>query len=526
MELGLRHFALTQGARCALIDPQGRRTTFAELYALSNRFARALLENGLGPGDAIAIFAPNSVEFLISYCGAISAGVSVVPVNWHLALPEITHVLQDSGARALVVHERVRHVPLAALAKLASSAVLRVSIGEIAGFEEFHRFVSSFSDAPLEEGQLGRMMIYTSATTGMPKAVVSPLQDAAAAHERILKAHSWLQAKAGIYPGSESVHLCASMLYHASPLECAATAIHLGQCAVLMDRWDPQEALRLIERYQVESSMMVPAMFARLLKLPVSIRETHDTSSLKFVPHGCAPCAMDVKREMLRWWGPVLWEMYGASEGSGTMASPEEWLKFPGTVGRPIPGSAVKILSETGDELAPGEQGLIYLRRYTGDRFEYRNDPEKTRAAYRGDFFSAGDIGYVNEEGYLFICDRKVDMIISGGMNIYPAEIERVLVAHPLVADCAVFGVPDAVFGEVAKAVIEPVDPAGSGSELSADIMRYLAERMSTSKLPRYIEYIEKLPRDPNGKLFKRRLRAEFLAREDAAVSRAHQTGR
>jgi long-chain acyl-CoA synthetase len=308
------------------------------------------------------------------------------------------------------------------------------------------------------------------------------------------------------------------MLYHAAPLEWATMALHLGHMLVLIERWDPESLLALIDRHRVTTTFMVPTMFTRLVKLPEDVKARYSTASLRFVGHGAAPCPAEVKRQMIDWVGPVIWEAYGASEGSGTLVNSQEWLQYPGTVGRPIPGTRLKILDDAGNEVAPGVVGTIYLTRYTGDRFEYRGDPEKTKAAYRGDFFTVGDLGYLNPEGYLFICDRKADMIICGGANVYPAEIEGLLVQHPQVADCVVFGIPDALMGEAIKAVVQLVPGAQPGPAMTIDILDFLGARLAAGKLPRRVEYMAELPRDPNGKVYKRRLRDPHWAGRERAI--------
>jgi long-chain acyl-CoA synthetase len=330
-----------------------------------------------------------------------------------------------------------------------------------------------------------------------------PLQDAAVAFDRTARAH----LACGIQPQHGNVHLCASMLYHAAPLEWSAMALHFGHPVVLVERWEPELLLRLIDQRRVTTTFMVPTMFVRLLKLPADVRGQYSTASLRYVGHAAAPCAVEVKRQLIDWWGPIIWESYGASEGSGTIVDSHDWLRYPGTVGRPFNGTKLKILDEEGHEVPPGTVGTIYLTRHTGDRFEYKGDPDKTRAAYRGELFTVGDMGYVNQQGYLFICDRKVDMILCGGINIYPAEIEQVLILHPQVADCMVVGIPDELSGEAIKAVVQPAPGVTPGPKLSLDILDFLTERLDTLKLPRRIEYAEQLPRDPNGKAHRRTLR-------------------
>ncbi len=500
---GHAHFAQLRPSAPAVIESRGRTWSRGELHCYGNKLSRALQSRGLVAGDVLAIVAPNCIEYLATYLAATQIGLYVVPINWHLSAAEIAYILADCGAKAVVVHERLSALMQGALSGGAAAGATLLSIGAVPGFSSFDDILPEHSDAPLESPVGGRVMMYTSATTGKPKAIALPLGDALVALERTIRYHISL----GVLPESGHVHLCASMLYHSAPLEASAIALHMGHTVVLVDRWDAESLLRLIAEHSVSTSFMVPTMFVRFLKLPRQVRERYSVRSLRLVAHAAAPCPLEVKREMIEWWGPVLWESYGAAEGAGTIVSSQEWLQYPGTVGKPIPGSRVKILNDAGEEQPAGAVGTIYLTRYTGDRFEYRGDPEKTRSAYRGDFFTAGDIGYMNEDGFLFICDRKIDMIITGGMNIYSAEIERVLVQHPRVADCAVFGIPDELMGESVKAVIQALPNVVPDSELTTDILRFLGQRLSPVKMPRRVEYVSELPRDPNGKLYKRRLR-------------------
>lgn len=501
-DVNFQHFAARDRGAVALVDSDGVEWTRGRLADLASRTAAALAAAGVAAGDALAIVAPNCAEFLAVYFAGLDAGLRVVPVNWHLADDELTFVLEDSGARVLVAHERLGTARLATLARAARGRIA-VSIGDVPGFSSLESFVSAEPARALRTRPHGRLMAYTSATTGRPKAVLLPSRNAEAARRKIIAWHRSL----GIEIEHDNVHLCASMLYHSAPLEGVVTALHMGHRAVLMHRFDPERALGLIERHRVTTSFMVPAMFVRLLKLPHAVRRRYSTASLRFVVHGGAPCPPEVKRRMLDWWGPIVWESYGAAEGQGAIVSPAEWLRFPGTVGRPIPGSAVKILDEHGAELPPRKVGLVYIKPHTGDRFEYKGDAEKTRAAYRGDFLTVGDLGYVDELGYLYICDRRADLIISSGMNIYPAEIEQALLAHPAVADCAVCGVPHELFGQVPKAVVQVSPGAVAGPPLTAELLDFLAGRLAAMKLPRRFEYTSELPREPTGKLQRRRLR-------------------
>jgi long-chain acyl-CoA synthetase len=502
-QIGFRYFAQLEPDTTAIVDQHGRTATRAQLFGASNALARALQARGLSRGDTIAVMAPNCIEYLQLYLAATQIGLYFVSINWHLQQSEIAYILADSGAKAFAVHEKVTPLARQVLAAAASRPQTLLCIGGVPEFTNIGQFAAGHSTAALEAPISGRMLTYTSATTGRPKGIDLPLQDAAAALERIVRVHMGL----GILPGNGNVHLCASMLYHAAPLEWSAIALHMGHLLVLVERWEPELLLRLIDTHRVTTSFMVPAMFVRMLKLSADVRARYSASSLIFVGHSAAPCPPEIKRQMIEWWGPVIWESYGSSEGGGTVVGSRDWLKYPGTVGRPMPGSKIKVLDEDGNECPAGIAGTIYMTRYTGDDFQYRGDIEKSRAAHRGEFFTVGDIGYLNEEGYLFLCDRKIDMIIAGGLNIYPAEIEQVLIQHPQVLDCAVFGIPDELMGEAVKAVVQLQPGSDPSPKRTLELLDFLAARLAPAKLPRRIEYAAELPRDPNGKIFKRLLR-------------------
>lgn len=358
-------------------------------------------------------------------------------------------------------------------------------------------------------------MLYTSGTTGRPKGVRRPLTGADP--DDVPPAATWFFGIFGLEPFDDHVHICGSPMYHTAVLNFVANSIQLGHTAVLMDRWRPAEMLRLIEKYRVTHSHMVPTQFHRLLELPADVRQRYDVSSLRVMIHGAAPCPQEVKRRMLDWWGPVVTEYYAATEGGGTAIDATEWLAKPGSVGRPWPGSVVKVLDESGAELPAGAPGLVYMR-MGASTFEYHKDEEKTRAARAGDLFTLGDIGYLDEDGYLFLCDRKSDMIISGGVNIYPAEIESELACHPKVADVAVFGVPNPDWGEEIKAVVQPVPGVVADAALTEELLAFAGDRLAKFKLPRTVDYVTELPRDPNGKLYRRRLRDPYWAGRERAI--------
>jgi long-chain acyl-CoA synthetase len=503
-----QQFAARNPTATALIDSTGTRWSRGALASTANQISHALLAEGLRAGDVIAILAPNCAEFVATYMAATDVGLYVLPINWHLSAPEIAYVLENSGACTLFAHERLDRLVQKLLREPAMTRLrTRISFGTLPGFVPLSEWRQRQSDGRVASPTAGRMLIYTSATTGRPKAIDVPIADADSALSRSIAFH----VSCGISREGGHVHLCASMLYHAAPLDFVAIALHMGHSVVLVDCWEPMLLLQLIHEHRVTTSFMVPSMFIRLLKLPREVRSRYDLSSLRLVSHSAAPCPREVKKELMQWWGPVLWEGYGAAEGSGTAVGPEEWLRHPGTVGRPIPGSKLRILDEDGQDLPAGKAGTIYFTRFTGDRFTYRNDPEKTAAAYRGDYFTVGDVGFLDSEGYLYICDRKIDMIICGGLNVYSAEVEQILVQHPAVLDCAVFGIPDPLMGEAVCAAVQPAPGVSADAATTEALVSFLRERLSVAKIPRKLEYVDSLPRDPNGKLFKRLLREKYL---------------
>ena len=321
----------------------------------------------------------------------------------------------------------------------------------------------------------------------------------------------------GLKPEDENVHVCGSPLYHTAVLVFASASLHMGHPVVLMDKWTPEGMLEQIDRHRVTQSHMVPTQFHRLLGLPAEVRAKYDVSSLRCMVHAAAPCPIETKQRMLDWWGNSIYEYYAATEGGGTLVTPEEWRKYPGTVGRPWPNSDVRILDDDGQETAVGQPGSVYMKLGAAD-FEYKDDKQKTEDGRRDGYFTVGDIGYLNEDGYLFLCDRKSDMIISGGVNIYPAEIEAVLLTHPKVGDAAVFGVPNDDWGEEIKAVIEPAGGVDAGPALADEILAFCADKLARFKLPRSIDFTRDMPRDPNGKLYKRKLRDPYWQGRDRSI--------
>lgn len=511
---GLWHIAAAEPGRRAVVDPDGTQISYGELAGKADAYARGLQELGLETGDAIVVLQPNGHELVAAHFAAIQSGLYVVMVNWHLTAHEIAYILSDSGAKAFISHEWLADTAVAAADEAGLPEKGRFAVGRVPGFRDVHELGAGGTGRPARR-TAGSPMLYTSGTTGRPKGVKRPLSGADP--DEVPTAAAGFFRIFGLAPFDDHVHLCGSPLYHTAVLNFVTISIQLGHTAVLMDKWDPEEMLRLIEKHRVTHSHMVPTQFRRLLALPEEVRKRYDMSSLRNMIHGAAPCPPEVKRRMLEWWGPVVTDYYAATEGGGTVISGEEWLRKPGSVGRPWPGSVVKILDDDGNELPPNQPGAVYMR-MGNSTFEYHKDKAKTEKARHGDLFTLGDIGYLDEDGYLFLHDRKNDMIISGGVNIYPAEIENELVMHPKITDVAVFGVPHEDWGEEIKAVVQPADGVEPSEELTRELMEYARERLAKFKLPKSIDYLPELPRDPNGKLYKRKLRDPYWEGRERAI--------
>jgi long-chain acyl-CoA synthetase len=513
--LGLWNIAKAEPDRTAVVGPDGGELTYRELAATADRYGRGLQAMGLRPGDPIVLLLPNCVDMVAMNFAGLQTGLYIVAVNWHLVGPEVAYILADSGAKAFIAHERFADVAVVAADEAGLAPEARFAVGEVRGFRPLAELGADEPETRPDIRTLGAPMLYTSGTTGRPKGVRRPLTGADP--DDPPQTAMWFFGIFGLKPHDDNVHLCGSPLYHTAVLNFVTISIQLGHTAVLMDRWQPAEMLRLIERYGVTHSHMVPTQFSRLLALPEEERTRYDLSSTRVMIHGAAPCPHEVKRRMLDWWGPVVTEYYAATEGGGTTITAEEWLRKPGSVGRAWPGSVVKILDDQGNELPAGQTGLVYMKMGTSS-FSYHGDEEKTRAARAGDLFTVGDIGHLDEDGYLYLHDRKSDMIITGGVNVYPAEIEGELAAHPKVADVAVFGIPHPDWGEEIKVVVQPAEGVQPSEELTAELLAFAGQRLARFKLPRSIDYLDELPRDPNGKLYKRRLRDPYWAGRERAV--------
>ena len=494
--------------RLAIRSTRGERS-FGSLNAGCNRLARALRARGLRAGDAVALLCSNRPEFAeVVYAGA-RAGFRVTPINFHLTGEEAGYIVDNCEARAFVADARYADAAAVA-ARLAPSAKARLAIGGgIEGFEAYDEVLAAESGADLDDPVLGGTMLYTSGTTGRPKGVYRRSQPPARLGAPVLKAAALDGAR------GDRV-LCTGPLYHAAPLAFnLAVPLLAGVPVILMDRFDSEETLRLIETERITHTHMVPTMFHRLLALPEEVRSRWDCSSLRFVLHGAAPCPVHVKQALIDWWGPIVYEYYAATEGGGTFIDSEEWLRKPGSVGRPVEGENLVVLDDDGAELAPDCVGTVYIRAPQSGRFEYFGDAEKTGRAYRGDHFTLGDMGYFDSEGYLFLTGRSAEVIISGGVNIYPAEVDAVLLMHPAVADAATIGVPDDEWGESVRAVVQLEEGVGPSPELAAELRNHCRERLAHYKCPRSIDFAADLPRMPSGKIQRGRVRERYLEPSD-----------
>ena len=500
----------------AVVDPVSGEYRAGDVLARANQMVHALREIGLQKGDTVAAVLPNGVYPMWVYLAALQAGWYYVPINYRLSPAEIAYILQDSEAKALVSHERFADIVVAAAdeAGIASNARLGVNVP---GFRDLEEALDAQPTSLPDDRATGAAMHYTSGTTGRPKGVKRSL--AQIDPDTSAELFSLLLGLFGIQQRDGNVHLSTSPNYHTAVTTFAGNALHMGHTIVFMDKWDPQEALRLIEKYGCTHTHMVPTQFKRMLQLPDDVKQKYDVSAMKWAIHAAAPCPVDTKRKMLDWWGPVIWEYYAATEGGGTIASPEDWMKYPGTVGKTWPISELKVTDDDGNITVTGTPGTVWMKMTSGVDFEYKGDKAKTDDSHDAEgYFTVGDVGYLNEDGFLFLCDRKSDMIIAGGVNIYPAEIEGEILAHPKVADVAVFGIPDEDMGEQIKAVVQAEEGIPADDALRASIIEHVQGRLAKFKWPRSIDFVDELPREPTGKLLKRKLRDPYWEGRERAI--------
>ena len=500
-------YARTQPDKIAYqMAGSGKAISYRELDELSNQGAHLFRALGLKAGDHIAFLIENRLAFMEICWAAQRSGLYYTAISRYLTQDEIAYIVNDCGARLVITSPKCAD-QIKGLVSEAPGAPMFFMIDEpLPGFRSWDRELAKQPTTPISDEVAGYDMLYSSGTTGRPKGIKR-------ANEKkpIDLPNPLLKILCADMCGmnSDSIYLSPAPLYHAAPLRFNMMAITLGGTSVIMESFDAEEFLKLVEKHRITQSQLVPTMFVRMLKLPEEVRTRHDVSSLKGAIHAAAPCPVDVKAKMIEWWGPILIEYYAGSEGNGvTVSTSQQWLSHRGTVGRAVVGK-VKILDENDQELPVGQIGTVYFA--DAPVFTYHNDPEKTKRAYNAKGWSTlGDVGYLDDEGFLYLTDRKSYMIISGGVNIYPQETEDVLITHPGVADVAVFGVPNEEMGEEVKAVVQPHDMAMAGKELEAELIVFCRKHLSPIKCPKSIDFEAELPRTPTGKLVKRHLRDKY----------------
>ncbi len=492
----------------------GESISYRELEAAANRLSHLFRGAGLEPGDHVAFCMENRIEYLPILWGAHYAGLYYTAISSRLTSEELGYILEDSGSRAFLTSPYLGEA-VAGLGDTLDRIERKLCVGgEMAGFERYEDAIAEQPSTPLADRIEALPMLYSSGTTGRPKGVKPKMTgDPLGAGEGLTGLIRLL------FGGSDdSVYLSPAPLYHSAPLRYCTQFLRIGATVVVMERFDAEAALAAIDRYRVSHSQWVPTMFVRMLKLDEAIRARYDTSSLVFAIHAAAPCPITVKERMLEWWGPIIHEYYAGTEGNGfCYASPQDWLAHKGTVGKAVSGE-LHIVDDEGNEVPVGQEGGVYFADGLQE-FEYHNDPEKTAAGRLANGWSTlGDIGRVDADGFLYLTDRKANMIISGGVNIYPQETENILTVHPKVHDVAVFGVPNSDFGEEVKAVVQPVDMHEAGEALERELIEYCRDHLADVKCPRTIDFREELPRHPTGKLYKRLLKDEYWKGHETRV--------
>jgi len=500
------------GARMALADEFGQ-TSWEEFDARVDRLIHTLRGAGLGTGDAFAVLSGNRREYMEALAAATQAGMRVVPINWHWVGEEVAYVLENSDAKALIADTRFGSVAADALARGAGERLrLIAAVGgkPPEGFEDYEALLAAAPAGDPGDPSMGGPMFYTSGTTGRPKGVVSTSLPVGAPIEIAKLMSASVTGSLGL--PEAGITLLVGPLYHSAQWAFAFLPLLAGSAVVVRHKFDAAETLELIDRYGVTNVHLVPTQFIRLLRLDDERRRAFSGSSLQAVWHGAAPCPPEVKQQMIEWWGPVIHEYYGATEGAivSTIRA-DEWLEHPGSLGRLLDTVEIRVVDEQGRDVGPGEEGQLYFKNKLGMDFEYHKDPAKTSSAHlEAGVYTFGDVGYLDEDGFLFMSDRKIDMIISGGVNIYPSEIEGVLAAHPAIADAAVFGVPNDEFGEEVKAAVELATGQTASDKLAQELRHYCREHLAGYKVPRSFDFEDALPRHPTGKLYKRLLRDRY----------------
>ena len=497
----------------------GEIVTYAELDARSNQLAQLWYGLGLRPGDHVAILAENTPRYFEVYWAAVRSGLYLTAINRFLSAEEAAYLVNDSGSTSLVTTRAMADTAQAMLSHVPDCAHRFMMDGVVDGFESYEDAVGARPAERLADQPRGDVMLYSSGTTGRPKGIKRPLSGKQVDEDAALGISLLERHLLGM--SEESRYLSPAPLYHSAPLQWSTGLHELGGTVVVMEKFDAEAFLDNVGRHAITHTQVVPTMFVRMLKLPEEVRGRYDVSTLQNVVHAAAPCPVEVKRQMIEWWGPIVTEYYAGTEGNGiTFIDSAQWLEHPGSVGKPIRG-VPHICDEEGNELPTGEAGIIYFEQETMP-FEYHGAPDKTKSAQHpvhSNWSALGDIGYLDEDGYLYLTDRKAFMIISGGVNIYPQEIEDCLILHEKVTDVAVFGLPDPEMGEFVKAVVQPAEGVEPGPALEDELRAHAREAIAHYKVPRHIHFRPELPRLPTGKLYKRLLRDEYMERTSEGVS-------
>ena len=493
----------------------GEVVTYKELDERSNKIANLFRSKNLNSGDHIAIFMENNVRFTEILWAAQRSGLYYTPISSRLTASEVEYIIRDCEAKLIITSNTLKH-EVVELTNLINDIPDRYIIdGEIDGWNSLEESLISMPSSPINDEIMGQDMLYSSGTTGKPKGIKLPLKNIP-----IEQSEDLMQVVTGLYgTNQDTVYLSPAPLYHAAPLRFTMGVNYLGGTNIIMENFDAESSLKFIEKYSVSMSQWVPTMFVKMFKLPDDIRNKYDLSSHKCAIHAAAPCPIKIKKMMIEWWGPIIHEFYAGSEGNGFIAcNSEEWLAHEGTVGKPIVGIP-HICNDEGEELPIGEEGTIW---FEGDSdFKYHKDEEKTkesRHTIHGNWSTLGDVGKLDEDGYLYLTDRKAFMIITGGVNVYPQETENLLITHPKVSDCAVIGVPNEEFGEEVKAVIEPIEWSERGENLEEELINFCKENLSSIKCPKSIDFEKELPRHPTGKLYKRLLKDRYWGNKSSKI--------
>lgn len=500
--------AATPDKPAYIMAGSGQIVTYAELEATANQGAHLFRQLGLKRGDHIALLLENHPMFFQLCWAAQRAGLYYTAISWRLQQAEVEYIVNNCEARVFITSSERAPVVEPLLNKIPGVTGRYMLDGVIDGFESWEAAIADLPTTPIADQAEGASMLYSSGTTGFPKGIKRPLPEEPYGESDGMPVMSALY---GATP--ESIYLSPAPLYHAAPLGFTMTCLRTGVTVVVMEHFEAEFALECIERYRVTHSQWVPTMFVRMLKLPEETRLKYDVSSLQCAIHAAAPCPVPIKQQMIDWWGPVLYEYYAGTEGNGfVQLNSQEWLAHKGSVGKPL-NCELHICDDEGAEVPQGESGTIFFG--GGGEFEYYKDPGKTRGSkHPNGWTTLGDVGYLDEDGYLYLTDRKNFMIISGGVNVYPQEAENVLITHDKVMDVAVFGIPNEEFGEEVKAVVQLMDPSQAGAILEIELLDYCRAQLSHVKCPRSVDFRDELPRHPTGKLYKRLLKDEYWARQ------------